>query len=156
MAKALFVGSFDPIHLGHVSIIKRASLLFDSVIVGVAADTKKNALPAEKRLQLIKLSVEGFDNVEIVLYEGLTVDLYKKIGADVLVRGVRNVLDFEYEKSLAAINKVLSKDVETCLFLCDRDYEISSSLIKELAKLNADLSKFVPHKILDLIKELYS
>ena len=83
-------------------------------------------------------------------------DLYKKIGADVLVRGVRNVLDFEYEKSLAAINKVLSKDVETCLFLCDRDYEISSSLIKELAKLNADLSKFVPHKILDLIKELYS
>jgi len=153
---ALFAGSFDPFHLGHLSVVKRVSQLFDSVVIGVAAETGKDTLPIDKRLHLIKLCIAPYKNVSVVSYRGLTVDFYKEIAASALIRGVRNAADFEYEKNLAAVNKILHNDVQNCLFLCDIGYDVSSKLVKQLAKLNADLSKFVPCEIMGLVKELYS
>jgi len=153
--KALFVGSFDPFHLGHLSVVKRASQLFDSVVIGVAADTNKDTLSIDKRLHLVNLCIKKYGNLSAIPYGGLTIDLYKSENANVLIRGVRNIIDFEYEKNLADINKVLYQNAQTCLFLCDIGYEISSSLIRQLAKLDADLSKFVPNEIIGLIKGLY-
>ncbi|MCL2556724.1 MAG: pantetheine-phosphate adenylyltransferase [Firmicutes bacterium] len=154
--KALFAGSFDPFHLGHLSIALRAGRLFDDVVIGIAADTGKHTLDIDKRFELVDLCIKNHKNISVISYQGLTVDLYKDINASVLIRGVRNIFDFEYEKNLAAINNVLYSNMQTCLLLCDIGYEISSSLVRQFIKNNVDLTKFVPNEIIDLVKELYA
>ncbi|KAA9217124.1 MULTISPECIES: pantetheine-phosphate adenylyltransferase [Aerococcus] len=144
---ALYAGSFDPMTKGHVDMIERASRIFDTLYVAVAVNTTKQALFSdEEKLALSKEALAGLDNVEVMrLTGGLTIDLAKSLNCCALIRGVRNVKDFEYETNIALMNKLQADDVETLLMLSDEKYRfVSSSLIKETAYFGGDVSALVP------------
>ena len=146
MKKALFAGSFDPFTYGHLDIIKQASKIFDEVIVAVAYNSeKKSFLPVKKRVGLIIKSVVGLENVSVDSYEGLTVEYAKKNGVEVLIRGIRNSSDFEYEQQISGINQTLAPEITT-VFLTTQPENllISSTMVREVYKNNGDISKFVP------------
>jgi pantetheine-phosphate adenylyltransferase len=140
---ALFPGTFDPITHGHLDILTRASAMFDRVIVVVGArHDKKTVFSAAERVDLIREAAPGID---VELFDGLIVDTARKLGATVLVRGVRNSLDFEYESQMAVTNRALAPEVDTVLIRADPTAAfISSSLIKEIVKAGGSVTKFVP------------
>ena len=146
MTIALYAGSFDPITLGHMDIIKQASEIFDKVIIGVAYNPeKKGCISVSDRVNLIKEAVKNFSNCEIYSYDGLTVNFAKKHNAKVLVRGLRNSADLEYEMQLAKINSDLANDIKTVFLTSKAEYNyISSSAVRELLSNNCDISKYVP------------
>ena len=146
MKKALFAGSFDPFTNGHLDIVKQASEIFDEVIVAVAYNSKKQSfLPVEKRLGLIIKAVAGIDNISVDSYEGLTVAYAKKNDVNILVRGIRNSLDFEYEQQIAAVNQTLVSDIKTVFLTPNAENMfISSTIVREIYLNNGDLSKLVP------------
>ena len=137
MKIALFPGSFDPLTLGHLDLIRRGSALFDQLAVAVMSnDSKKPLFTVEERVAQVKEAVAGLSNVSVITAEGLTVDLMNKIGADYLMRGLRNVTDFQYERDIAAMNQFLDDQAETIFFLADPKYQhLSSSLLKETAEI---------------------
>lgn len=146
MTTALYPGSFDPITFGHLDVMERAARLFDRLIIAVAHNADKMPLfTAAERAALIRESIGARNNVEIVTFDGLLVEFAKKSGATVVVRGLRAVTDFEYEFQMALMNKTLSPDVET-VFLTSREAftYLSSRVIKEVAKLGGDVTRFVP------------
>lgn len=146
MTTALYPGSFDPITFGHLDVVERAAKLFDKLIIAVARNDEKQPLfTAKQRMKLIAESIGARKNVEIVSFDGLLVDFAKKCGAAAVVRGLRAVTDFEYEFQMALMNKTLSPDLET-VFLTAREAftYLSSRVIKEVARLGGDISKFVP------------
>lgn len=146
MKKALFAGSFDPFTNGHLDIVRQASEIFDEVIVAVAYNSeKKGFLPVEKRVGLIIKSVSGMDSVSVDSYEGLTVEYAKKNGVEVLVRGIRNSSDFEYEQQIAGVNKSLAPEIKT-VFLTPKPENllISSTMVREVYLNKGDISKLVP------------
>lgn len=149
MKVAVFPGSFDPLTLGHLDLIKRGSALFDQLAVAVMANsTKKPLFTLDERVQQVKEAVAGFDNVSVITSQGLTVDLMNKIGADYLMRGLRNSKDFEYERDIAAMNQFLDSQVETVFLLADPKYQhLSSSLLKEVAMNGGDISAYLPANI---------
>lgn len=155
MRKAVFPGSFDPLTKGHLDIIQRASVLFDEVVVAVGINTNKSGLfsPAE-RLTLVQEAVGHLPNVKIGQVEGLTVDYMHEIGAQYLVRGLRNTKDFEYERDIAEVNSVLS-GVETVLLLAKPENQnVSSSMVKEIAKFGSDkLDAFVPPVVVKALQK---
>ena len=146
MTIALFAGSFDPITNGHLDIINSASKIFDKVVVAVAFNpNKKSFIPLEKRLELIKCATSGILNLEVDFYEGLTVDYASKHDIQVLIRGVRSILDFDYEMNLANMNKKLNPNISTCvLFASLENQSLSSSAVKEILLNNGDIKAFVP------------
>ncbi len=148
--KAVFPGSFDPLTNGHLDLIKRASSLFEEVIVAIATNTAKQPLfsPQEK-MTLVNSAIKDLPNVSAVaIPSDLTVNVARKLGAKAIVRGVRNVQDFEYEQGIAAMNKQLAPDLETILLFARPEYTLlSSSLIKEVARFHGDLTKFVPAEV---------
>lgn len=148
--KAVFPGSFDPLTNGHLDLIKRASGLFEEVIVAIATNTSKQPLfsPQEK-MTLVNSAIKDLPNVSAVaIPSDLTVNVARKLGAKAIVRGVRNVQDFEYEQGIAAMNKQLAPDLETILLFARPEYTLlSSSLIKEVARFHGDLAKFVPAEV---------
>lgn len=148
--KAVFPGSFDPLTNGHLDLIKRASGLFEEVIVAIATNTAKQPLfsPQEK-MTLVNSAIKDLPNVSAVaIPSDLTVNVARKLGAKAIVRGVRNVQDFEYEQGIAAMNKQLAPDLETILLFARPEYTLlSSSLIKEVARFHGDLTKFVPAEV---------
>lgn len=146
---AVFAGSFDPITLGHFSIIEKAIPLFDKIYVAVGTNTSKSYLfDAEKRLELARQSFAGYDHVEIADFEGLTVDFCKKVNAKFLIRGLRNNIDFEYEKPIAEMNKKLLPDLETIFFITDAEIScISSSIVRELIRNDGNVERFLPPKV---------
>ena len=146
MTIALFAGSFDPITNGHLDIINSASKIFDKVVVAVAFNpNKKSFIPLEKRLELIKCATSGILNVEVDFYEGLTVDYASKHGIQVLIRGVRSILDFDYEMNLANMNKKLNPNISTCvLFASLENQSLSSSAVKEILLNNGDIRRLYP------------
>ncbi|UNL42887.1 pantetheine-phosphate adenylyltransferase [Ligilactobacillus agilis] len=148
--KAVFPGSFDPLTNGHLDLIKRASGLFEEVIVAIATNTAKQPLfsPQEK-MTLVNSAIKDLPNVSAVaIPSDLTVNVARKLGAKAIVRGVRNVQDFEYEQGIAAMNKQLAPDLETILLFARPEYTLlSSSLIKEVARFHGDLAKFVPVEV---------
>lgn len=146
MKKALFAGSFDPFTNGHLDIVKQASDIFDEVIVAVAYNSKKQGfLPVEKRLGLIIKAVAGMDNISVDSYEGLTVDYSKKNGVSVLIRGIRNSSDFEYEQQIAGVNQTLAPEIKTVFFTPkSENLFISSTIVREIYLNNGDISKLVP------------
>ncbi len=148
--KAVFPGSFDPLTNGHLDLIKRASGLFEEVIVAIATNTAKQPLfsPQEK-MTLVNSAIKDLPNVSAVaIPSDLTVNVARKLGAKAIVRGVRNVQDFEYEQGIAAMNKQLDPDLETILLFARPEYTLlSSSLIKEVARFHGDLAKFVPVEV---------
>lgn len=146
MISALFPGSFDPPTYGHLNIIERARLIFSEIHVVIAVNSAKNFLfSAQEREQMMKKIVEPWDNVYVHLCDSLIVDFAKKIGAKVLVRGIRNMADFSYEFDLSVMNKSLDSEIETVFLPTDPKYFVlKSSGIKELASLGGDISTMVP------------
>ena len=142
---ALYPGTFDPITNGHIDLVARASTLFEKVVVGVAESPGKGpALPLDERVALARTALESFANVEVRGFNSLLAHFVHEIGAGVLLRGLRAVSDFEYEFQLASMNRHLIPDVET-LFLTPAEQHsfISSSLVREVARLGGDVSGFV-------------
>ena len=153
MKIALFPGSFDPITIAHVDILKRALPLFDRVVVGIGLNSsKQNFLSAEKREEIVKSIFTSYTNVDVQLYEGLTVDFRRKIDAKFMVRGIRSASDFEYERAIAQINQTMMPDVETILLLSKPEYSaISSTIVRDILRNNGDVSPFVPKEALNFL-----
>jgi pantetheine-phosphate adenylyltransferase len=146
MTTAIYPGSFDPITFGHLDVMERAAKLFDRLIIAVAKNDEKQPLfTAKQRMKLIADSIGRRAHVEIVSFDGLLVDFAKKAGAGAVVRGLRAVTDFEYEFQMALMNKTLSPELETVFLTAREAYTyLSSRVIKEVARLGGDISKFVP------------
>ena len=142
---AIYPGTFDPITNGHVDLISRASRLYHKVVVGVAVNRSKTPLfSLEERVNLAKAVVSEYSNVEVIGFDNLLVECAKQQGAHVILRGLRAVSDFEYEFQLAGMNRRLAPDLETVFLTPAEQYEfISSSMIREIAQLNGDVSCFV-------------
>ena len=146
MRTALYPGTFDPVTLGHVDLVQRGLRLFDRLVVGVAESTgKKPLFPAKRRVQMFKRAVADLENVEVLPFRSLTIQLARKHGACAIIRGLRAVSDFDYEFQLAWMNRKLDSSVET-VFLCpNENYSyVNSSLVKEIARLGGDIGEFVP------------
>lgn len=142
----MYPGTFDPITLGHEDFVRRASKLYDTVVVAVAADTgsKKTMFSFEERVGLARESLAEIGNVKVTGYEGLTIDFAVKNGLAVIVRGLRAVSDFEYEFQLASMNRSLTQKVETAFLTPTDKYTfISSTLVREVAQLGGDITEFV-------------
>ena len=142
---AVYPGTFDPITNGHTDLVARASRLFGKVILAVARDTaKKTVFDLDQRVALAKIAVSEYDNVEVVPFEGLLVNFCRDQKATVLLRGLRAVSDFEYEFQLAGMNRRLAPDVETMFLTPSEQFSfISSTLVREIARLGGDVSEFV-------------
>ena len=143
---ALYPGTFDPVTNGHIDLICRAREIFSDVIVAVAHNPHKQPVfSVEQRMAMLKQAIAGMDGVTVTHFDGLVVDFAHKMKAKVLVRGVRMLSDFEYEFQMALTNRKLSSDIETIFLMPHESYSyLSAKLIKEAAKLGADLSSFVP------------
>jgi|SRR5210317_1049675 len=155
-AAAMYPGTFDPITLGHEDIVKRAVNVFDRVVIAIAADTGSKAplFDLEERVELARSALEGIDGVEVASYKGLTVDFARDNGLSVIIRGLRAVSDFEYEFQLATMNRHLTEEVETVFLTPPETYTfISSSLVREIARLGGDVSEFVSPKVKDALLE---
>jgi pantetheine-phosphate adenylyltransferase len=146
---SVFPGSFDPITRGHESVVRRASHLFDEIIVAIGHNTTKQAMfPIEQRALWVKSTFADLANVRIEIYEGLTVDFCKKNGATFLLRGLRNGGDFEYERTIAHMNKALWNDLETILVFTDPQFaSVHSTVIREIIKNKGDVSQFIPQVV---------
>ncbi|MDO5375891.1 pantetheine-phosphate adenylyltransferase [Staphylococcus rostri] len=147
--KAVIPGSFDPITNGHIDIIERSSDRFDELHVCVLRNMKKSGtFTVEERIAMIKESVAHLPNVHVHSFGGLLVDFCDKIGATTIIRGLRAVSDFEYELRLTSMNKKLNSRVETLYMMSSTEYSfISSSVVKEVAQYDADISEFVPKHV---------
>lgn len=157
MRVAVYPGSFDPITNGHLDIIKRASRLYDKVIVGVLNNTSKNPkFSAEERREMINTVTKDIPNVSCDVFSGLLVDFAKQNQANVIIKGLRTVADFEYEFQMALLNKALNPEYETVFMMTDSKYSyISSSMVKEVAKYHGELEGFVPPSIKEEIKKKF-
>lgn len=143
---AVFPGSFDPVTKGHEEIVRRASHMFDEIIVAIGINTSKAALfSVEQRRKWVSAAFDDIPNVRVEMYEGLTIDFCRKHQANFILRGVRNVADFEYERAIASMNKSLFHDVETVVLFSDPQWiSVSSTIIREIIKNKGDVSKFLP------------
>lgn len=153
MKIALFPGSFDPITIAHVDILERALPLFDKIVVGIGLNSaKQNFLSAETREEIVRKIFSAQTNVEVQLYEGLTINFAKKIGASHMVRGIRSASDFEYERAIAQINQTMMPDIETILLLSKPEYSaISSTIVRDILRNHGDVSQFVPKEALSFL-----
>ncbi|TAN59346.1 pantetheine-phosphate adenylyltransferase [bacterium] len=157
--KAIYPGSFDPVTYGHIDLIERAQKIFDTVIVAVARNSRKESLFSfSERVEMLKSATAGLgEGVIIDHFDGLVVDYARKHNISVIVRGLRMVSDFEYEFQMALTNRKLSQDVETIFLMPSEQYSyISSRLLKEAASLGADLSSFLPPEAQRKLKEKLS
>lgn len=146
---AVFPGTFDPITVGHVDIVNRASDLFDEIIIAVGVNTKKTTLfDLDLRKKWIRTAFATNPKVKIASYEGLTVDFCKHVGAKFLLRGLRNGTDFDYESHIAQLNKALWQDIETVFIMCDPALSyISSTLVRDLIIHKADFQRYLPEGV---------
>ena len=152
MKKAVFPGSFDPITLGHVDIIRRALPLFDEIIIAIGVNAKKNYMfPIEQRMKFIQNAFFAEEKISVETYKGLTVDYCKQINADFILRGLRNPADFEFEKAIAITNRKLS-GIETVFLLTSAETSyISSSIVRDIIKNEGDASTLVPSSVITKI-----
>jgi pantetheine-phosphate adenylyltransferase len=146
---AVFPGTFDPITVGHVDIVNRASAMFDEIIIAVGINTKKTTLfDLALRKQWIQIAFAGNPKVRIESYEGLTVDFCRSINAKFLLRGLRNGTDFDYESHIAQLNKALWSEIETVFIMCDPALSyISSTLVRDLIIHKADYKRYLPEGV---------
>ena len=149
MKIGLFPGSFDPFTKGHEDIVKQALNLFDKILIGISKNsTKNNFFSLEKRIEKINLLYKKNNRISVHYYEGLTIDFCKKENINFLIRGIRNEIDFTYEKDIANSNRELDSNVETVFFISSPNYShISSKIVREIIKNNGDISKFVSYSM---------
>ena len=154
---AVYSGTFDPITLGHEDVARRAAGLFDTVIIAVAvAHHKKTLFSLETRIELTKAALKNIANVVVLPFDGLIMDFCKAQGATAVVRGVRNVTDFDYEAQMAAMNRKLLPTVETIFMLPSADVQpISSTLVREISKLGGDVSQMVSNPVAVALKSAH-
>ena len=151
MKIALFPGSFDPVTKAHVDILKRSISLFDKVVIGINS-TKQALLPIEARKKMLEAVFADEPKVEIQTYSGLTVDFCKEIGANYMIRGIRTVSDFEYEKAIAQMNHALVPEIESIFIVSKPGYSsISSTIVRDILRNKGDISQFVPKEVLEFI-----
>jgi pantetheine-phosphate adenylyltransferase len=158
MTKAIFPGTFDPIHYGHINIARRAAHLFDEVVVAVYAREQENILfPPEERLALVKKAFDSENNVQITSYTGLTVKFAKDIGAQAIVRGLRVFSDFEYEFRMALANHRLEPSIDVIALITDEEHTfLSSTTVREIAALGGDVSSMVPEHVEIALKKRFN
>ncbi|MEX0636501.1 MAG: pantetheine-phosphate adenylyltransferase [Ferruginibacter sp.] len=151
----LFPGTFDPVTLGHTDIINRALPLFDKLIIGIGRNNNKVPMFSEQqRLQWLRDIYKHNPKVTAVLYDGLTVDCCKLVGANFILRGIRYVNDFEYEKAIADMNRSLEDDIETIFLTCLPQYtSVASTLVRDVIKNGGDVSRFLPSEVNESIKQ---
>jgi pantetheine-phosphate adenylyltransferase len=154
---AIYPGTFDPITYGHVDVLERASELFDKVIVVIAVNSSKTTLfSEEERLTMARESLKDIRNIEVIAYQGLTVDCATELGACAIVRGIRAISDYEYELQIALMNRKLAPNVHTLFMLPNEKYTyLNSSIIREIGRYNQDVSEFVPEFVAKKLKEKY-
>jgi pantetheine-phosphate adenylyltransferase len=162
MSKIIYPGTFDPITLGHIDLIKKATKIFDQVIVATTDNiNKKLFFSLEERVEMIKKSLFKDSNlsknkIKIVSFDTLTIDLCKKYKANVIMRGLRATSDFEYEFQLAGMNKKLNNQIETIFLMSDVEHQIiSSNFVREIAVLKGNLNKFLSKSVIKLVKEKF-
>jgi len=150
MKIALFPGSFDPLTIAHADILKRALPLFDKVIVGIGLNSsKQNFLDGKIREEIVNAVFEDYKNIEVMSYEGLTVDFCRKINALYMIRGIRSVGDFEYERAIAQINQTMMPEMETIFILSRPEYSaISSTIVRDILRNHGDVTPFLPKEAL--------
>ena len=156
MTIAIYPGSFDPITLGHLDVLETGCKIFDKVIIAVSYNYKKQGfIPPDTRKELIKQCVAHLPNVEVDLFEGLTIEYARKHNATVLLRGLRAVSDFEYEMQLSQTNNTLAPEIKTVFLITKPEYSfISSSTVKEVLINNGDISTFVPKPVKEYLTKL--
>jgi pantetheine-phosphate adenylyltransferase len=154
MRIALFPGTFDPITLGHLDIIDRALPLFDKMYIGIGRNVNKQPLFSEKdRLQWIRDCYKDNPKIEAIVYEGLTVNTCKRVGANFILRGIRYVSDFEYEKAIADMNRSIQHKVESVFLTCSPQFtSVASTLVRDVYRNGGDVRQFLPEPV---IKSLY-
>ncbi len=154
---AICPGSFDPITNGHIDIVKRSLRIFDEVIVAVAVNLKKTPLfDIDKRVQLIKESLKGLENVKVESFKGLLVDYVRQKRGVAIVRGLRAVSDFEYEMQMALMNRRLDHEVETVFMMPSEEYSfLSSTMIKEIASFGGSVKGLVPEPVEEALREVF-
>lgn len=155
MQICLFPGTFDPITFGHIDIIERALPLFDKLYIGIGVNSnKKPMFSAEQRVKWLKDIFKNEPKVEAVIYEGLTVDCCKEINANYILRGIRYVNDFEYEKAIADMNRSLDGGIETVFLTCLPKYtSVASTLVRDVIKNGGNVAQFVPDAVLKTIQK---
>ncbi len=153
MKIALFPGSFDPVTKAHVDILRRAIPLFDKVVIGIGLNSTKQAfLDIEKRKAMLQAVFADEKKVEVSTYEGLTVEFCKKIGANYMIRGIRTVSDFEYEKAIAQMNHALVPEIESIFIVSKPGYSsISSTIVRDIMRNNGDVEQFIPKEAFNLL-----
>ena len=150
MKRAIYAGSFDPVTLGHMDIIKRSAEIFDEIIVGVLKHSSKSPLfSVEERVNMLEEATKAIPNCKILSFSGLLVDFARETGTNVIVRGLRAVTDFEYELQIAQSNRIVAPDVDTVFLTTGIEYAyLSSSIVKEFAGYGEDVSSFVPECVI--------
>ena len=158
MKIAVYPGSFDPATYGHLDVIRRAAVSFDKVIVGVLHNSSKSPLfSVQERVNILEKATQDVPNVEVKPFEGLSVNFARENHAQVIVRGLRAVTDFEYELQMAQTNRVLAKDVDTMFLTTSLEYAyLSSTTVKEAAYFGADISKFAPEYVVEKVREKFA
>jgi pantetheine-phosphate adenylyltransferase len=155
MRIALFPGTFDPVTFGHVDIIERALPLFDKLYIGIGINANKKPMFSEQqRIHWLEDLFKGEPKIEAVVYEGLTVECCKKVNANYIVRGIRYVNDFEYEKAIADMNRSLDGHIETIFLTCLPKYtSVASTLVRDVIRNGGDVTQFVPNVVLKTIQQ---
>jgi pantetheine-phosphate adenylyltransferase len=153
MKIALFPGSFDPVTKAHVDIIKRSISLFDKFYIGIGENSsKKGLLTVAQREKMLRAVFENEPKIHVISYEGLTVEFCKSIGAEYMIRGIRTVSDFEYEKAIAQMNHALAPEIESIFIVSKPGYSsISSTIVREILRHNGDVSQFIPKEALPFL-----
>lgn len=155
MVRAIYPGSFDPATFGHLDVIRRAAELFDEVIVGVLMNSEKSPLfSVEERVNMLKEVTANLPNVEVQSFEGLLIDFVRKNDARVIVRGLRAITDFEYELQMAQTNRVIAPEVDTIFLTTNLRYSyLSSSIVKEIAEFDGEISAFLHPAVAEKVRE---
>lgn len=157
MKKAVYPGTFDPPTYGHLDIIKRASAVFDELIVAIMRNPDKSSFfTDEEKKEMLEVMCKDLPNVKVAIGEGLTVDLASEHDAKFLVRGIRAIMDYEYELQIASANMVIGEDIETVFFLARPEHSyLSSSIARSIAQHHGDISKFIPPSIINKVIAKY-
>jgi len=158
MKIAVYPGSFDPVTNGHLNIIERTAKIVDKLIVAVAVDSKKITLfPAQERTDMIKDATKNLEKVKVQSFSGLLTDFVRKNKANIIIRGMRAISDFEHESQLALMNKSLAPEIETIFMVtCSKYSYLNSSIVKEIASLNGNISQLVPEMVEKNLKKIFS